>query len=269
MSDNLSWQLVPDRLLAGWLAGKSLGLIANQLERTGALSVLASSLPGIRDVLVLGHLRALVDEGRFDRIIVDGPATGRARELFRSPRLLAEVVSEGPVADQAARADDLLSDASKTAIALVTLAEDTPVSETIELAFDLEDDPGVRLGGIVINRVISPLQTKKKLAGVTAAVLGPRLAHEQEQIDRVTAELPVEQWLLNDVAGGIGHADDIALALNTARNDSQIEPTHGDETDWPMVKPGAMPADLFDAEIIVTAGTGGVCLLYTSDAADE
>ena len=87
--ENLSWLgISPDRLLAGWLSGRSMGLIADRLERSGALSVVATSVPGIKDVLLVGYLRRLVDLGTFDRIIVDGPASGRARELLRAPMMV-------------------------------------------------------------------------------------------------------------------------------------------------------------------------------------
>jgi len=162
LSDTLSWQSIsPDRLLAGWLSGRSMGLIADRLERSGALSVIATSVPGIQDVLMVGHLRRLVDEGGYDRIIVDGPASGRARELLRAPRMVAEVSTEGPIFDQATRANQLLTDPETAAILLVTIPEETPVNETIETAFDVEDDPGIRLAGVVVNRLFPHTEPPK------------------------------------------------------------------------------------------------------------
>ena len=133
-----------------------MGLVADRLERTGALSVIATSVPGIRDVLMLGYLRAMLETGTWDRIVVDGPASGRARELLRAPRQVAEAATEGPIHDQGTRAHDLLTDHERTAAVLVTLAEETPVNETIETAFDIEDDPGIRLGGCLLYTSPSP-----------------------------------------------------------------------------------------------------------------
>ena len=154
LGENMSWLgISPDRLLAGWLSGRSMGLIADRLERSGALSVIATSVPGIKDVLLIGYLRRLVDLGRFDRIIVDGPASGRARELLRAPMMVAQAASEGPIYDQASRGHELLTNAEQAALLLVTLPEETPVNETIETAFDAEDEPGIHLAGVVVNRV--------------------------------------------------------------------------------------------------------------------
>ena len=154
LTPNLAWEsLDPDRLLAGWLSGRNMGLVADRLERSGALSVIATSVPGIQDVLLLGHLRSMLETGRWDRIIVDGPASGRARELLRAPRQVAEAAVEGPIHDQGTRAHALLTNEELCALVLVTVPDETPVNETIETAFDAEDDPGIHLGGVIVNRM--------------------------------------------------------------------------------------------------------------------
>ena len=48
------------------------------------------------------------------------------------------------MASQGERAHELLVDPERSAV-LVTLPEETPVNETIETAYELEDDPGIRL----------------------------------------------------------------------------------------------------------------------------
>jgi len=254
ISDTLSWESIsPDRLLAGWLSGRSMGLIADRLERSGALSVIASSIPGIKDVLLLGHLRATLESGKWDRIIVDGPASGRARELLRAPRQVAEATSEGPIFDQATRAHDLLTDTASTAVLLVTLPEETPVNETIETAFDIEDDPGVHLAGVVVNRVFPHREPPKSF---DAHPLGPnvRARHDAnvENIARLQAELPVPRATTVEHPGGVVTRSDIDRLIDPA--DALAD---ADDGDGPIVDPAALDAAL-KRPIVITVGTGGV-----------
>ena len=59
----------------------------------------------------------------------------------------------GPIRSQADDVLELLADAERCMAVLVTLPETTPVNETIETAYALEDDVGIRLGPIVVNGV--------------------------------------------------------------------------------------------------------------------
>lgn len=257
LGDNLSWLgISPDRLLAGWLSGRQMGLVADRLERSGALEVIATSVPGIKDVLTVGFLRRLVDSGRFDRIIVDGPASGRARELLRAPMMVARATSEGPIYDQATRGHELLTDTAASALLLVTLAEETPVNETIETAFDAEDEPGIHLAGVVVNRVF-PATAPPKGFDKHPFGLSTRERHESnmEQIKRLEDELPVPRWITPENPHGVStqrHIDELLMGEFTIKK--------GD----PKATAKLPPSDLghldtaLNAPIVVTVGTGGV-----------
>lgn len=256
MSKNLGWESISaDRLLAGWLSGRSMGLIADRLERSGALEVIATSIPGIQDVLMVGHLRQLVDSGRWDRIIVDGPASGRARELLRAPRMVAAATSEGPIFDQATQAHALLTNGAKAAILLVTIPEETPVNETIETAFDVEDDPGIRLAGVVMNRMFPHAEPPKSFDDHP---LGPatRLRHETNvaQLDRLMSELPVPLATTVENPHGVVTPAHIVELL-----DSTLDPAtdDGSSVDVPRSDGESLDAALA-SDIVVTVGTGGV-----------
>jgi len=113
---------------------------------------------------VLGKVKGL-EEGRdADLIIVDAPAAGHAITFLLSARGLLDAVRVGPVRKQASDVVDLLSDPARCQIMLVTIPEETPVSEAIETAFAIEDRAGVALGPIVVNGCYTPLPV-----GVVAA----------------------------------------------------------------------------------------------------
>ena len=64
---------------------------------------------------------------------------------------LADSTTSGPVRDQADQVLAMFGDADRCQVVLVTLAEETPVSETIETAYSLEDEVGIKLGPVVVN----------------------------------------------------------------------------------------------------------------------
>ncbi len=254
LSENLAWESIsPDRLLAGWLSGRSMGLIADRLERSGALSVIASSIPGIKDVLLLGHLRSILESDKWDRVIVDGPASGRARELLRAPRQVAEATSEGPIFDQATRAHALLTNTESTAVLLVTLPEETPVNETIETGFDIEDDPGVHLAGIVVNRVFPHREPPASFdAHPLSANVRARHEANVENLARLHDELPVPRAVTAEHPGGVVNRDDIARLIDPPKALDEVDEGAGAAVDASAL------ATALDRQIVVTVGTGGV-----------
>lgn len=254
VSSKLSWEsLDPDRLLAGWLSGRNMGLVADRLERSGALSVIATSVPGIQDVLLLGYLRSMLETGRWDRIIVDGPASGRARELLRAPRQVAEAAVEGPIHDQATRAHGLLTNEELCALVMVTVPEETPVNETIETAFDVEDDPGIHLGGVIVNRMFPHREPPKSFDGHP---LGPgiRLRHVTNvaNVARLDEELPVPRRIVSEQASGVRTTEDVAALID---DDLKVEPVP--DVDRPATDADAID-ELLSRPIVITVGTGGV-----------
>ena len=189
--------LAPDDALLDYLGGHGLLSTAGRLLTTGAIEVITTAAPGIRDLLALGKVRSLADDGVADLIVVDAPASGHARSFLTAPAHLAATVESGPVRQQADAALAFLADPSAIRVVLVTLPEETPVNETIETAFALDDDVGVALGPIVANgRIRMPDGLTAALAD--ADVRDPRVAavaaqadgarQHRDQLDRLSTE---------------------------------------------------------------------------------
>jgi anion-transporting ArsA/GET3 family ATPase len=124
----------------------------------------------MKDILLLGKIKQLERAGEADVILVDTPASGHAITFLRSPRGLLDAVRIGPINHQAHEVLDMLTDPARCQVLLVTLAEETPVNETIETAFSLEDDIGVKLGPIVVNGLLPPIELPDDVAAAAAAV---------------------------------------------------------------------------------------------------
>jgi len=143
--------LTPDAALVDWLQGNGLKRVSKQLVKTGALDIVATAVPGMKDILVLGKVKSLELQRDADLIIVDAPAAGHAITFLTSAQGLLDAVSVGPVRKQATDVIELLGDPERCQVLLVTIPEETPVSELVDTAFAIEDRTGVSLGPVVVN----------------------------------------------------------------------------------------------------------------------
>ena len=146
--------VTPDEALAEYLADHGLARITRRLMSTGAIEVVTTAAPGIRDLLVLGRVKAFEASRTADLIVLDAPAAGHAVAFLQSPTGLRGAVGAGPIATQADDVLEMLADPKRCRVMLVTLAEETPVNEVIETAFALEEEIGVALGPVIVNGLV-------------------------------------------------------------------------------------------------------------------
>ena len=145
--------LAPDEALLEYLDDHGLGRVSRRLVSTGALDVVSTAVPGMKDILVLGKVKAMQRQRVADVIIVDGPAAGHAVTFLLSPKGLLDAVRVGPVLTQAVEVTDMLTDPARAQVLLVTLPEETPVNETLETAEAFSGSIGVALGPLIVNGV--------------------------------------------------------------------------------------------------------------------
>ncbi len=91
--------------------------------------------PGIKEMMLLGHALQVTEgeaDHRADVVVLDAPASGHGLSLLAAPGLVADAIAGGPLGKTAARVADLVADADRCAVVVVTLAEEMPVQETIE-----------------------------------------------------------------------------------------------------------------------------------------
>lgn len=207
--------LTPDDALIEYLEGHGMGRISKRLVATGAIDVVATAVPGIKDILVLGKVKQLERRSVADVIVVDAPAAGHAVTFLSSASGLLDAVSVGPIRAQAEDVADLLGDADRCQVLLVTLPEETPVNEAVDTAYALEDRVGVSLAPVVVNGLYPPLDgldadptAAAAEAGVTlhpgeaealAAAAGfraHRTALQGDQVARLATALPLPQLRL-------------------------------------------------------------------------
>jgi anion-transporting ArsA/GET3 family ATPase len=189
--------------------------LSRRLVSTGAMDMVATAAPGIKDILILGKVKSLERDGAADLIVLDAPAAGHAITFLLSARGLLDAVPVGPIATQAREVLELLTDPERASVWLVTLPEETPVNELTETAFHLEDRIGISLGPVVVNGCYEHITgldadpvTAAEAAGTSlrageaealaaaAAFRRERSALQEEQVDRLASKLPLPQLRL-------------------------------------------------------------------------
>lgn len=122
-----------------------------------------AAAPGLEDLLMLGKIVYLAEEtGRgsdykWDLVIMDAPATGHAKAFFNSAYAFLQISGVGPMRRRVEHVWDFLQDPEKTAFNVVSLAEEMPVNETLELWRSLGDEWELPRGIAVANGVFPPL----------------------------------------------------------------------------------------------------------------
>ncbi|HZU72794.1 MAG TPA: ArsA-related P-loop ATPase, partial [Acidimicrobiales bacterium] len=66
--------LTPDDALIDYLVDHGLKRVSKRLVNSGALDVVATAVPGLRDILVLGKVKSLEKSSAADLIVLDAPA---------------------------------------------------------------------------------------------------------------------------------------------------------------------------------------------------
>ena len=197
--------LTPDDALLEYLADHGMKRVSKRLTQSGALDVVATAVPGIKDILVLGKVKQLERSSPADVLILDAPAAGHAVTFLTSAQGLLDAARVGPIRQQAQDVVDLLSDPARSQVILVTLPEETPVNELIETAYKLEDRVGIKLGPVVVNGVYpvldglddeppADLPPEQRTALREAADFRrTRQDLQRQQLARLTESLPLPQ----------------------------------------------------------------------------
>ena len=146
------------------------------------------AIPGLDDYALLGKVWFHTTEekrGRpvWDTVVFDMPASGHSVSMLRVPWVIVDTVPDGPLTRDAATIKALLCDPARTAAVLVTLAEEMPVNEAVELEQKLvglgiipqrlvvnQVFPDHFPAGAPVNRILDTLAADPHLASPLAEV---------------------------------------------------------------------------------------------------
>lgn len=149
-------------------------MLADRLVGSQVIEQFTQAAPGFSELLVMGKLWSLsqmVDarkRKRYEAIVVDAPATGHGLGLLNMAGVVARMFPVGPIAAEARAIDQFVRTESESSVLLVTLPEEIPVNETLELR-DRLIDHGIHVSELVVNGVLPTRLRAADAEAVTAA----------------------------------------------------------------------------------------------------
>ncbi|MGZ3773536.1 MAG: ArsA family ATPase [Pseudobdellovibrionaceae bacterium] len=160
--------------------------------------------PALPELAILGKItsgpRKYGPPVPFDCIIVDAFATGHFTALLKAPKGMAEAIQFGPMGEQSRSIDSCIRDEDLCHYHIVTLPEELPVKEAVELHQILKDEFSVSCR-IIMNKIMQtsvPRNSLKEVEaedsdlGKFAAYIDYQLEHQQQMLNKIKGELKVK-----------------------------------------------------------------------------
>jgi anion-transporting ArsA/GET3 family ATPase len=234
-------------------------VVAQAVLRNRVVRQFIRTSPAVREMIVLDELRVLVDEStaRHVPVIVDLPATGHALSFLDTPRAVQRMFRIGPIAHAAERVQRLLLDGKRCEMVTITLPEELPVNETLELLRKARQ-MGIAARMVVVNQVPAMLlhasdrplleilqrESEEALAHLALAAQSQLdgLDHARKQIERLRG--------LESVSVVEFPSRPPTQAPDAGRAGRPVEPAAGSAADLATL--------IADAPLVVCVGPGGV-----------
>jgi anion-transporting ArsA/GET3 family ATPase len=128
------------------------------------------AVPGLYEWSMLGkawfHTTEKLKDGRwaYDVVLFDAPATGHGLDMLRVPKVILDVVPPGVLRRDAETAWAMFRDSKQSGVVVVTLPEEMPATETIELISAIRGELGLPVLHTVVNGVLPQLFTPNERA---------------------------------------------------------------------------------------------------------
>ncbi len=118
-----------------------------------------AAAPGFKELIVLDAIREFLERARprFDRVLIDAPATGHGISYFEVAHQALRTFKVGSLHRKALAVQSMVTDRANTGTLIVTLAEEMPVNESIELEKAIRGKLSLDIDAIVINGIFPSL----------------------------------------------------------------------------------------------------------------
>lgn len=117
---------------------------------------LTTITPGLKELLILDHIFSFTEkhyENKWQTVVVDLPATGHGLNLLNITETAANAVKYGPLRRRLKENQARLNNPDLCRAIVVTLPEETPLSESRELITLLQNRVSLAIDSVIINRI--------------------------------------------------------------------------------------------------------------------
>ncbi|MGI9584875.1 MAG: ArsA family ATPase [Acidimicrobiia bacterium] len=125
-------------------------------QLASALSVLADTAPGVREIISVGKPIHETWKGTWDTVVVDAQALGQFQSYVQAPATIAELVPTGNVRRQAETLKATLVDPDVTSVIIVANPTELSVNESNEAIATLEAEEACPSPTVIMNRWLDP-----------------------------------------------------------------------------------------------------------------
>ncbi len=155
--------------------------LADLFFENKVMKALIRGAPALKELAILGKatsgVRNYGPELDFDHVIFDSYATGHFLALLRAPVGMYEAIKFGPMGDQSKAIVKTMSDPRLTEYHVVSLLEELPVSETIELCDALKSEFNDNIK-VVVNKSLRALPTIETSSNVFESSIQRNLSRQ-------------------------------------------------------------------------------------------
>ena len=212
-----------------------LSFLSQRLFSSITFNAVTTAAPGVTEFLILEHLLGWLEPGRlrrraYDTVVLDGPATGHALALLRSPAKLLRMVSGGPLGNTSRRLVELFADHERAAVVLVAIADDMAINEVTEAQHAIAGELAMRVTAPILNlaaerrfstedqRAVTRLSAEEPDDPLLAAARLQIAArneteHHLERLRRSFGTTPVSLPLIHDGAPQASHLGELGGRL--------------------------------------------------------
>ena len=193
VSEGLHLQNLKPNQVVDWVVEKKVKIrpIVQRVLSSAVYHRFVEGAPGLNELAILGHalrvVRGEVPGPTIDTVILDAPATGHGVSLLTAPRLVAEAIGHGPFAELAREVADFVADGRRVGMVVVTLAEEMPVSEALELRKRLEGEVGRAPDLLVVNGLYPEYDSRTQASDDLADLWRRRHRVNADELDRLSS----------------------------------------------------------------------------------
>jgi anion-transporting ArsA/GET3 family ATPase len=184
LEENLSSMSIDlDRALLEWLQSLGGRVSGRVLASSSTFQYFAAAAPGAKELVSMVKIWELTQDrrrqgrarsGGYDLVVLDAPATGHALGMLDSPRTFGAIARVGPIAGQAERLRELLSDPERSSYLAVAQGTEMAITETLELQQKLAEQLGRELHAVVVNGMLPQRFSAPELRRLAALGDSPR-----------------------------------------------------------------------------------------------
>jgi anion-transporting ArsA/GET3 family ATPase len=168
-------------------------LLVRRVTSSPVFEHFADAAPGLKEMTVLGHAwRVLHGMGpratrAVNLVLLDAPATGHGVAMLAAPLVVSDVIDSGPFAEMARNLRDFVLDTERVGVVIVSLAEEMPVTESLELMASMDARLGRGPDWLVVNGVYPPVGREGRGTAEAADLWRRRRAMNERELARIRA----------------------------------------------------------------------------------